>query len=74
MRNRAERFKDLPPEEQQRLREEYRRYRELPPEQRQQRREQWQQMSPEERDAVRDKDRAKAEKKGKNGKDDKHDH
>jgi hypothetical protein len=47
----------LPPEEQQRLREEFRRYRDQPPGQRDKSRERWQQLTPEEREQAREKKR-----------------
>jgi len=44
-----QRFKSLPPEQQQRVRESFNRFRQIPPERRRALRQQWRQMNPEQR-------------------------
>ena len=51
MRQRYSEFKQLSPDEQQRVRETFRRYRDMPPERREELRERWQEMTPEQREA-----------------------
>jgi len=54
-RARFERFRDLPPEEQERLRRISRWYRNLPPERKKELRERWQSLPPEKRQELREK-------------------
>jgi len=58
-RERCQQFKQMSPDEQQRLRENFHRYRDLPPEQREQLREKSRNATPEEREQMREKAHAR---------------